>query len=79
MGVVLFLCSGRQMEQQQKYKNKIQHGLRWPLFDILHATTNQKHADTMEKRWDRMRNRAVMLEEPDSIVLGAIELGGEKH
>jgi hypothetical protein len=34
----VFLISGRQIEQQKKIKyNK---GLRWPLFNILHATFN---------------------------------------
>jgi hypothetical protein len=78
MGVMLFRCSGRQIEQQQNYKNKIQSDLRWPPFDVLHATTNQKHADMTEKRCDRTRNQAEMLEECDTIVFGAIELGGEK-
>jgi hypothetical protein len=73
MGVVLFLRSGRRIEQQQK------NSLTWPPFDILHSTTNQKHADATEKRCDRTRNRAVTLGERDSIVLGAIEPGGEKN
>jgi hypothetical protein len=49
------------------------------MFNILHATTNQKHAGMAEKGWDRMRNWAVMLGEHNFIVLGAIELGGLKH
>jgi hypothetical protein len=79
MGVVLFLCLGRQIEQQKLYKNKIRHGLRWLPFDILHATINQKNTCTMEKRWDRTHNQAVTLGESDSIVLWEIELGGDKH
>ncbi len=79
MGVVLVLCLGWQIEKQKNYKSKIQRGLRWLAFDILHTTTNQKHADTMEKRWDRTHNRVVTLGECNSLILGTIELGGEKN
>jgi hypothetical protein len=65
MGVVLLLCSGGQIEEQKIYKNKIRHGLRWPLFDILHTTTNQKHVGAMEKGWYRTCNRVVTLGEQD--------------
>jgi hypothetical protein len=78
MGAVLFLHSGRQIEQQKNNKKKIQPGLRWPPFNILHATTNRKHVGATEKRWDRMRNPAVTLGEQDFIILGVVELGGKK-
>jgi hypothetical protein len=39
---------GRRIERQ-KNDNKIPCGLRWPLFDILHTTTNQRHVGTMEE------------------------------
>ncbi len=62
----------------KNYQNVIQRGLRWPPFYILHATTNQKHSGTMEKGWDRTCNRAVMLGESNSLILRAIELGGDE-
>ncbi len=40
-------------------------GLRWPPFDNLHATTNQKHAGVTEGGWDRLCNRARTLGERD--------------
>jgi hypothetical protein len=47
---------------------KIKHnkGLRWPPFDILHATTNQKHVGMTERGWDRPHDRARTLGEHDS-------------
>jgi hypothetical protein len=78
MGGGLFLCPGWQIEQQKNYKNKTSRGIRWPLFNILHSTTNQKHPGVMEKRWDRTREWVVMLGERDSIILGANELGWGK-
>jgi hypothetical protein len=62
----------------KNYKNKIQSGLRWLLFDILHATTNQIHMGATEKGWDRTRGWVLPLGEYNSIVLGGIELGGKK-
>jgi hypothetical protein len=44
---------------------KNNEGLRWPPFDILHATTNQKHVGVMEGGWDRPRDRAKTLGERD--------------
>jgi hypothetical protein len=44
---------------------KYNAGLRWPLFDILHATTNQKQAGVMEGGWDRPRDCARTLRERD--------------
>jgi hypothetical protein len=65
-GGSVFLISRRQIEQQQKItKIKYNEGLRWLLFDILNATTNQKHAGVMEGGWDRPRDHARMLGERD--------------
>ncbi len=44
---------------------KYNEGLRWPPFDILHATTNQKNAGVTEGGWDRPRDRARTLGEHD--------------
>jgi hypothetical protein len=41
-------------------------------FDILHATTNQKHAGVTEGGWDRMRDQAGTLGECVSIILGLL-------
>ncbi len=46
-------------------KIKCNEGLRWPLFDILHATTNQKQVGVTEGGWDRPRDRARTLWERD--------------
>jgi hypothetical protein len=51
-GGVLSLHMGQQIEQQQKYKNNIWGGLRRLPFDIVHATTNLKHAGVTEGGWD---------------------------
>ncbi len=59
MGGVSFLFWGGELKKQ------INEGLRWPPFDILHATTNQKHAGMTEGGWDRTRNHARMLGEHD--------------
>ncbi len=46
-------------------KIKYNEGLRWPLFDIFHATSNQKHVGVTEGGWDRPRDRARTLGERD--------------
>jgi hypothetical protein len=46
-------------------KIKYNEGLRWPLFNNLHATTNQKHAGMTEGGWDRPRDHARTLGECD--------------
>jgi hypothetical protein len=46
---VLSICAEQQIEQCKKYKSKICCSLRWPCYDISHATTNQKHEGTMER------------------------------
>jgi hypothetical protein len=51
-------------------KIKYKEGPRWPQLDILHTTTNQKHAGMTEGGWDRTRNRARMLGERNFIMLG---------
>ncbi len=61
----VFLIFGRQIERQKNYKNKYDKGLRWPPFDILHATTNQKQAGVMEGGWDSPSDRARTLRERD--------------
>ena len=71
---VLSLQSGRQIEQQKEYKNIMRRGLRWPPFDILPATTNQKHADVTEGGWDRTRDWVETLWERDSILLGLLSV-----
>jgi hypothetical protein len=59
----VFLISGRRIERKKNYKIKYHKGLRWPPFDILHATTNQK--GMTEGGWDGPRNCARMLGEGD--------------
>ncbi len=44
---------------------KSDEGLRWPPFNILHATTNQKHAGVMEGGWHRPHDHARMVGECD--------------
>ncbi len=46
-------------------KIKYDEGLRWPPFNILHATTNQKHTGVTEGGWDRPCDRARTLGERD--------------
>ncbi len=53
------------MSDKKNYKIKYDKGLRWPPFNILHATTNQKHAGVMKGRLDRPRNSARTLGELD--------------
>jgi hypothetical protein len=44
---------------------KYNKGIRWPPFNILHATTNQKHTGVTEGGWDRPRNCVRALGEHD--------------
>jgi hypothetical protein len=44
---VFFLFQGGALNNNKKYKNKKDKGIRWLLFDILHATNNQKHGGGM--------------------------------
>jgi hypothetical protein len=67
---------GRQTEQQKNIK--IRHGLkRLPIY-ASNTTTNQKHSGMMKERKARRFNRVGAWGKHDSIVLGAIELGGDK-
>jgi hypothetical protein len=52
----------------KKITKKYNEGLRWPPFDILHATANQKQVGVMEGGWDRPRDRASMFRERDGNV-----------
>jgi hypothetical protein len=46
----VFLILGRRIERRKQItKIKYDEGLRWPPFDNLHATTNQKHSGVMER------------------------------
>jgi hypothetical protein len=65
MGGVFFLFWGNKLNNKKITKIKYNKGLRWLLFDILHTTTNQKHAGVMEGGWDRPRDRARTLGERD--------------
>ena len=53
------------MNNKKITKIKYDKGLRWPPFDILHTTTNQKHAGVTEGGWDRPHSRARTLGERD--------------
>jgi hypothetical protein len=62
----VFLISGWQIERQKKITIiKYDEGLRWPPFDILYATTNQKHAGVAEGGWNRPRDHARRLGKRD--------------
>ncbi len=61
MGRVVFLFRGHESNNEKTYKIKYNKGLRWLPFDILHATTNQKHTGVTEGGWDRPRNGARTL------------------
>ncbi len=65
MGGVFFLFWGGESNDKKITKIKYGKGLRWPPFNILHATANQKHAGVTEGGWDRPRKRARTLEESD--------------
>ncbi len=60
---VFFLFWGGKLNVKKITKIKYNEGLRWPPFNNLHATTNQKHAGMMEGGWDRPRDRARTLGE----------------
>ncbi len=54
-GGVFFLFRGGEFNDEKIYKNKYDEGLRWPPFDILHATTNQKLGATNARGVGRER------------------------
>ncbi len=60
-----FLFWGGKLNDKKNTKIKYDKGLRWPPYNILHATTNQKQAGVMEGGWDRPRNHAGILWEHD--------------
>ncbi len=65
MGGMFFLFWGGKLNNKKITKIKYNEGVRWPPFDILQATTNQKQAGMMEEGWDRLHNHARMLRDPD--------------
>ncbi len=65
MGGMLFLFRGSELNDKKITKIKYNKGLRWLPFDILHATTNQKHVGVTEGGWDRPRDCARTLGERD--------------
>jgi hypothetical protein len=58
-GGVLSLRAGQQIEQHKKNKNKIHCGLRWPCYNISHATTNQKHVGVTKETWGKRSDHRV--------------------
>jgi hypothetical protein len=48
------------------------------LIDVSNATTNQKHMGVTEERQARRFNQGGAWGKCDSIVLGVVELGGDK-
>jgi hypothetical protein len=66
-------------EQQNNKNNKICRGLKWPPINISNATTNQKHAGVMRERKARKFDQGGAWGKHDSIIFGAIELGGDKN
>jgi hypothetical protein len=48
MGGVFFFFWGSELNKEKITEIKSDEGLRWLPFDILHATTNQKHAGMTE-------------------------------
>jgi hypothetical protein len=65
MGGMFFLFWGGESNDKTITKIKHDKGLRWPPFDILNATTNQKHVGITEGGWDRPPEGARMLGECD--------------
>jgi hypothetical protein len=59
-GRVLSLCAGRRIEQRKKYNNKICCGLRWPCYNIPHATTNNKRVVAMERVYRSRCNQGIV-------------------
>jgi hypothetical protein len=71
--LVLSLRAGWQIEQCKKYKNKICCGIRWPCYNISHATTNQKHAGSaMERIYESRCDQGGVCTGDETIVLGGI-------
>ncbi len=71
-GRVLYLHAGQLIVGQRKIQNEICRGLRWPCYDVSHATTDQKHADAMERVHESMCNQGGARRGDETIVLGGI-------
>jgi hypothetical protein len=69
MGWAFNNCLVAANEATKNLKIKICCGRRWLQNDIKNTIINQNRADLTDKRWD-------VTSECDSIILGAIELGG---
>ncbi len=65
MGGEFFLFRGGKLNDEKITKIYYNEGLSWPPFNILYATTNQKHPGVVEGRWDRPRDHARTLGERD--------------
>jgi hypothetical protein len=65
MGGDFFIFWGGELNGEKITKIKYDQGLRWPPFNILHATTNQKLAGVMEGGWDRPQDHARTLRDCD--------------
>jgi hypothetical protein len=63
LGGVFPFWGGSNLNDKKNTKNEYNKGLRWLPFNILHATTNQKHTGMMEGGWDRTRNHVRTLGE----------------
>jgi hypothetical protein len=78
VGRTLYHCLGRQTEYEKIKKIK-KNGLNWLLIDISNTTTNQIHVGVTEERKARRFDWGGARGKRDSIILGAIELGGDKN
>jgi hypothetical protein len=69
---------GGKLRDEKIKINKIHGGLKRPPINISNTTTDQKYVGMTEERKARIFNRVGVWGKHDSIVLGAIELGGDK-
>ena len=65
MGGVFVLFRGGKLNNKKITKINYDKGLRWPPFDILHATTNQKTRGHDEGGWGRPCNHSRTIGEQD--------------
>ncbi len=65
-----YLIVSHWIERQTKSGTKIHHGLRWLQNTNKNATTNQKHAGLMGKRWDMRHKERGAGGERDLLVFG---------
>ena len=70
------IASAAANEAKKYIKIKLRRGLKRLQNVVKNATINKKRAASMEGRWDETRELWRAQGERDSIVLGAIELGG---